>query len=194
VTTLAYRHRWVYAEMLIFALISLFASFVLAIDAVALAADPDAQFSCDISERISCSKVGLSWQANVLGFPNAFLGLIAEPVVITLAVSGLSGVRFPRWIMIAAQAVYAIGFGFAYWLFYQSYFVIGALCPWCLTITIATTVVLFSMTRINLLDNNFGLSERAHATVTRWLRMGVDLWILAILLALIIGAIIIRYV
>lgn len=193
-STLTYRHRWVYAEMLIFALISLTASFVLAIDAVALAADPDAQFNCDISATISCSKVGLSWQANVLGFPNAFLGLIAEPVVITLAVSGLSGVRFPRWIMLAAQAVYAIGFGFAYWLFYQSYFVIGALCPWCLTITIATTVVLFSMTRINLLDNNFGLSERAHATATRWLRMGVDLWILAVVIALVIAAILARYV
>jgi len=194
VTAHQYRHRWVYAEMLIFALISLTASFVLAIDAVALATDPNAQFNCDISERISCSKVGLSWQANVLGFPNAFLGLVAEPVVITLAVSGLSGVRFPRWIMVAAQIVYAIGFGFAYWLFFQSYFVIGALCPWCLTITIATTIVLFSITRVNLLDNNFGLSQRAHAAVTQWLRLGVDLWILAIIIALLIAAILARYI
>jgi uncharacterized membrane protein len=194
VTAHQYRHRWVYAEMLIFAIISLTASFVLAVDAVALAADPDAQFNCDISERISCSKVGLSWQANVLGFPNAFLGLIAEPVVITLAVSGLSGVRFPRWIMVAAQIVYTIGFGFAYWLFFQSYFVIGALCPWCLTITIATTIVLFSITRVNLLDNNFGLSQRSHAVVTRLLRLGVDLWILAIIIAMLIAAILARYV
>ena len=95
-------HRWVYAEMLIFAIISLFASFVLAIDAIELAADPNAQFTCDISATISCSKVGLSWQANLLGFPNAYLGLMAEPVVITIAVAGLSGVRFPRWIMIGA--------------------------------------------------------------------------------------------
>ena len=48
-------HRWVYAEMLVFALISLFASFILAIDAIELAADPNAQFSCDISATITCS-------------------------------------------------------------------------------------------------------------------------------------------
>jgi len=186
-------HRWVYAEMLVFALISLFASFVLAIDAIELAADPNAQFSCDISATISCSKVGLSWQANLLGFPNAYLGLMAEPVVITLAVAGLSGVRFPRWIMLGAQIVYSVGFVFAYWLFFQSYFVIGALCPWCLTVTVATTFVMFSITRINLLDNNFGLPPRAHAAVSRWLRIGVDFGLLAIILAGIAAAILSKY-
>jgi uncharacterized membrane protein len=186
-------HRWVYAEMLVFALISLFASFVLAIDAIELAADPNAQFSCDISATISCSKVGLSWQANLLGFPNAYLGLMAEPVVITLAVAGLSGVLFPRWIMLGAQIVYSVGFVFAYWLFFQSYFVIGALCPWCLTVTVATTFVMFSITRINLLDNNFGLPPRAHAAVSRWLRIGVDFGLLAIILAGIAAAILSKY-
>jgi hypothetical protein len=39
--------------------------------------------------------VAQAWQVSVLGFPNAFLGLIAEPVVVTLAVAALGGVRFP---------------------------------------------------------------------------------------------------
>lgn len=186
-------HRWIYAEMLIFGIISLFASFVLAVDAIELAANPDARFTCDISATISCSKVGLSWQANLLGFPNAFLGLMSEPVVITLAVAGLSGVRFPRWIMVGAQIVYTIGFIFAYWLFYQSYFNIGALCPWCLTVTIATTFVMFSITRINLLDNNLGLPERAHEAISRWLRIGVDFALLAIIIALIAAATLTKY-
>lgn len=186
-------HRWVYAEMLVFAIISLAASLVLAIDAVALAADPSAKFTCDLTATISCSKVGLSWQASLLGFPNAFLGLMAEPVVITIAVAGLSGVRFPRWIMLGAQVVYSIGFVFAYWLFFQSYFVIGALCPWCITVTVATTFVMFSITRINLLDNNLGLPARVHAAVTRWLRIGVDLGLLAIILALIAAAVLSKY-
>lgn len=186
-------HRWVYAEMLVFAIISLFASFVLAVDAIELAADPNAKFTCDISATISCSKVGLSWQANLLGFPNAYLGLMAEPVVITIAVAGLAGVRFPRWFMIGAQIVYSIGFIFAYWLFYQSYFNIGALCPWCLTVTIATTFVMFSITRINLLDNNLGLPERAHEAISRWLRIGVDFALLAIIIALIAAATLTKY-
>ncbi|TXH40376.1 MAG: vitamin K epoxide reductase family protein [Actinobacteria bacterium] len=142
--------------MLVSSLLGLVASLVLSIDAVALAADPNADLSCNINSKISCGAVGTTWQANLLGFPNAFIGLIAEPVVITLATAALGGVRFPRWFMLTAQAVYSIGFVFALWLFYQAYFVIGALCPWCLLITVTTTLVFTSMTRVNLLDGNLG--------------------------------------
>jgi len=187
------RHAWAYAEMLVGSVLGLVASFVLSVDAIELARNPAASFSCDISAKVSCSTVGLSWQASVFGFPNAFLGLITEPVVITLAVAALAGVRFPRWFMLAAQAVYLIGFVFAYWLFYQAYFDIGALCPWCLLITATTTMVFVSMTRINLLDNNFGLPAPLHERISGWLRVGADVWITIILLAIIAGMIIVRY-
>lgn len=187
------RHAWAYAEMLVGSILGLIASFVLSVDAIELARNPAASFSCDISAKVSCSTVGLSWQANAFGFPNAFLGLMTEPVVITLAVAALAGVRYPRWFMLAAQAVYLIGFVFAYWLFYQAYFDIGALCPWCLLITATTTLVFVSMTRINLLDNNFGLPEALHERISGWLRVGADVWITVILLAIIAGMVIARY-
>jgi uncharacterized membrane protein len=187
------RHAWAYVEMLVGSILGLIASFVLSVDAIELARNPAASFSCDISAKVSCSTVGLSWQANAFGFPNAFLGLMTEPVVITLAVAALAGVRYPRWFMLAAQAVYLIGFVFAYWLFYQAYFDIGALCPWCLLITATTTLVFVSMTRINLLDNNFGLPEALHERISGWLRVGADVWITVILLAIIAGMVIARY-
>ena len=170
------RHRGAYLEMLISSFLGLVASLVLSIDAVILAADPNAGLSCNISETISCAKVGITWQANLLGFPNAFLGLIAEPVVITIAVAGLGGVRFPRWFMNSAMAVYSIGLAFAYWLFFQAYFVIGALCPWCLLITVTTTKVFPSLLRVNLSDNPFGLSPRAHDRALYLLRIGAEIW------------------
>ena len=73
------RHRGAFLEMLISSLLGLTASLVLSIDAVVLAADPNAALACNISSTISCAKVGVTWQANLLGFPNAFIGLIAEP-------------------------------------------------------------------------------------------------------------------
>lgn len=188
------RNRAAFTEMLLSSLVSLFASFVLAVDAVILAGDPDAEFSCDLSDKISCSEVGLSWQASVFGFPNAFLGLIFEPMVITLAVAALGGVRFPRWFMNTAMGIYTIAIGFAYWLFLQAYFVIGALCPWCLIITFATTLVFFSMLRINILDNSFRFSEHAHATLVRWLNRYVDAGIVAIIFATIAAMVIVKYV
>lgn len=186
------RHRGAYVEMLIGSIIGLVASFVLAVDALILAADPNAIFSCDINTKISCGTVGASWQANLLGFPNAFLGLISEPVVITVAIAALGGVRFPRWFMVTAQAFYSIGFVFAYWLFFQSYFVIGALCPWCLTITVTTTLVFFSITRVNILDGNlrFGrATERIQSLIRSWL----DIYATIVLIAVLAAMVAVRY-
>ena len=187
------RHPGAYWEMLVSSLLGLIASLVLSAEAITLAADPTAGLSCDISSKISCSVVGVSWQANLLGFPNAFLGLISEPVVITIAVAALGGVRFPRWFMASAQVVYFIGFAFAIWLFFQAYFVIGALCPWCLLVTVTTTLVFASMTRVNLLDNTFGLSPRAHEAACRWLRMGADVWVTVIVIAVMAAMVIYQY-
>ncbi len=185
-------HRWAFTEMLVSSLIGLVASLVLSVDAVVLAANPDADLSCNISEKISCGVVGLSWQANLLGFPNAFLGLIAEPVVITIAVAALGGVRFPRWFLNGAQVVYSIGLVFAYWLFYQAYFVIGALCPWCLLITVTTTIVFFSMTRVNLIEGNLGSWLQRKTEYP--LRVGVDIAIAVVLIAIVSAMVLYRYV
>lgn len=186
------RHRGAYIEMLIGSIIGLVASFVLAVDALVLAANPNAIFSCDINAKISCGTVGSSWQANLLGFPNAFIGLITEPVVITLAVAALGGVRFPRWFMLTAQGFYSIGFAFAYWLFFQSYFVIGALCPWCLTITVTTTLVFFSITRVNILDGNLRFG-RATSAVQTAVRGWVDVYVMLAILAIFGAMVAVRY-
>ncbi|HAN72313.1 MAG TPA: vitamin K epoxide reductase [Actinobacteria bacterium] len=187
------RHRGAYIEMLVSAVIGLIAALVLSIEAITLAENPFADLGCDLNAVLSCGTVGQSWQASLLGFPNAYLGLIAEPVVITLAVAALGGVRFPRWFMIAAQVVYSIGLIFAYWLFAQSYFVIGALCPWCLTITVTTTLVFASMTRVNLLDGNIRLSASTYRTVASWLRAGVDTLIVILIVAALTAMIVIKY-
>jgi len=163
---------FLFSEMLFFAILSLIASWVLAYDAIVLAANPDAILACSINEVLDCAKVGTTWQANVWGFPNAFFGLIGEPVVMTIAVAKLSGVRFPRWFMFAANIGYTLGVIFAYWLLYQSTFVIGALCPWCLLVTFATTFVFASMTNWNIRENNLYLSEGAHAKAKAFVENG----------------------
>lgn len=177
--------------MLVSSLLGLVASLVLSADAVVLAADPTAALSCNLSAKISCGTVGTAWQSSLLGFPNAFLGLIAEPVVITIAVAGLGGVRFPRWFMNGAQVVYSIGLVFAYWLFYQAYFVIGALCPWCLLITVTTTLVFFSMTRVNIMEGNFGAA--AQRKLNFLLRNGADTALAVVLIGILTVMVILRY-
>ena len=187
------RYTAVWVVMLLSSLASLVASFVLSVEALRLAEDPTAELGCDINAVLSCGTVANSWQASVLGFPNAFLGLIAEPVVITIAVAGLAGVRFPRWFMLGAQAVYTIGFAFAYWLFHQAMFDIGALCPWCMLITVATTLVFFEMTHVNIRDNNLYLPRRVHETLSWTVRAHLDLLLVVAWLLVLALLVVLRY-
>ena len=186
------RYTGPYLEMLLSSLVGLVASLVLSIDAWILAGNPDAVFSCDVSSKVSCKAVAETWQAQLLGFPNAFLGLIFEPIVIAFAVAGLAGVIFPRWYMLGIQALYTIAIAFAYWLFFQAYFVIGALCPWCLTITITTLLVFTSMTRVNILSGNFG--EGVRRRLSPALRYYVDVHVTVIIIAIIAAMVVFRYI
>ena len=161
-----------FGEMLVFAIISLIASAVLSIDAIRLAENPNAELACSINAILDCAKVGSTWQANVFGFPNAFLGLVSEPVVMTIAVASLCFVRFPRWFMFTANVCYLLGVIFAYWLLFQSTFVIGALCPWCLTVTLSTTFVFSSMTQWNILENNLFLKPAAQEKAVAFVKGG----------------------
>lgn len=161
--------------MLIASVASLVASFVLSIDALRLAENPHAELGCDINAVISCGTVASSWQSSLLGFPNAFLGLVTEPVVITVAVASLAGIRFPRWFMLAAQVVYTVGLVFAYWLFQQAMFELGALCPWCLLVTLATTLVFFEMTYVNIRDDNLCLPRRVRTALASFVRSDLDM-------------------
>ncbi|MCW3158285.1 vitamin K epoxide reductase family protein [Micropruina sonneratiae] len=199
-TTLLQRARgvrqsngWIFATMLASALISLTASFVLSVDALILAADPQAALSCNINAVLSCGTVANSWQASLFGFPNAFLGLVAEPVVITIAVASLGGVRFPRWFMLSAQVVYTLGVIFAYWLFFQAYFVIGALCPWCLLVTLSTTLVFTSLTHVNIRDGNLYLPEPASRAAQTFIAHDLDLLVVAVWLMGIVTLVGVKY-
>jgi uncharacterized membrane protein len=183
----------VWLTMLVASLASLVASFVLAIDALALAEDPNADLGCNINAVISCGTVGSSWQASLLGFPNAFLGLVFEPAVITVAVACLGGVRFPRWFMFSAQVIYTIAVLFAYWLFEQAMFEIGALCPWCLLVTVATTLVFFEMTYVNIRDDNLFLPRRLQSTLVAFVRSDLDILLVIAWLLVLVLAVVLKY-
>ena len=93
-------------EMIISGFIGLVTSFVLSIEAWQLAADSSARFGCDISSVLSCSAVAQTWQARILGFPNAFLGIFFEAVVLAISVAIFAGVKFPRWYMLTTTLVF----------------------------------------------------------------------------------------
>ncbi len=185
-------HRWLFAAMLISALASLTASFVLSVDALTIASHPNVVLPCDINRVVTCGTVARTWQASLLGFPNAYLGLMCEPVVITVAVAGLAGMSFPRWFMTAAQSVYLAGVAFALWLFFQSAFVIHAFCPWCLLVTLGSTVTFFTMLRYNVLSGKLPLTPRVQLWARRAVGAHGDLACVVIIVATLVSVILIK--
>ncbi len=165
-------YRKTYGAMLVSSLLSLLASLVLSVEAIDLAKNPASKFTCDINAVVSCGKVARAWQANLLGFPNSFLGLICEPVVVAVAVAGLGLVMFPKWFMRTALVVYGAGLIFAFWLLSQSFFVIKAFCPWCLLVTVSTVTVFSTMLRINIKENTWNLSEEKFEKLNNFLDKG----------------------
>ena len=95
--------------------------------------------------------------------------------------------------MFAANIGYLLGLIFAYWLFFQSMFVINALCPWCLSITVFTTVTFFTLLHINVLENNLYLPERAQRIALKLIRLDIDLFIPAVMIAAMVGGILLKY-
>jgi uncharacterized membrane protein len=190
---LRHADAWIYGTMLFSACLSLLASFVLSIDAVRLAANPNVSLSCNINAVVSCGAVAESWQAHLFGFPNAFLGLVAEPVVITIAVASLAGIRFPRGFMFAAQVVYTLGVIFAYWLLYQAMVNIGALCPWCLLVTVSTTLVFATLTHVNIREDNLYLPAPAQQAAARFIDADLDVIVVTIWLLVLGLAVVTRY-
>lgn len=186
-------NRWIFTSMLIGALLSLLAAFVLSVEAFHLAKNPNAELSCSINVVLNCATVAKHPSAEMLGFPNSFFGLIAEPVVITVAIAGLAGIAFPRRFMFLAQIGYTAGLIYAFVLFFISMFVIQALCPWCLLVTVTTAFVWFSITRYNIRENNLYLPKRAQKAAKKFIEKDYDKLVLGVVVVAMIAGIFLKY-
>lgn len=172
-------NNWIFGTMLGFGLVGLIASFVLAVEEFHLLKNPDTILSCSFNLVLNCAVVMKTWQASVFGFPNMFIGLIGFPLVIMIALLGLSQVKFPRWFLIGAQIGYVFWTLFAYWLFFNSFYVIQVLCPWCLVVTFSMTLLTATITRYNLKNNTFNMAKGTHKKIEQFLKKDYDKVIVA---------------
>jgi uncharacterized membrane protein len=109
-------------------------SFVLVLERLSLLEHPDRALSCDINPLVSCATVMQSPQASLLGFPNPLIGVAAFIAPIVVGMGLLAGAQYARWFWTVFLAGLFAGWVFITWLFTQTVFVIGALCPYCLLV------------------------------------------------------------
>jgi uncharacterized membrane protein len=132
-------------------IIGLACALIIMYDKVELLKDPAFQPNCDLNPIISCGSVMESAQASAFGFPNPFLGIVGFSVVITFGMAMLAGAtKLKRWFWLGLQLGTIFGVGFVHWLFYQSVYNIGALCPYCMVVWIMTITLFWYVTLYNI--------------------------------------------
>jgi uncharacterized membrane protein len=99
---------------------------------------PSAPLSCDINPFVSCGALFDRWQASLLGFPNPVLGVAGFVAPIAAALGLLAGARFAAWYWRLLTGGVFAAWLFITWLYAQSVFVIGILCPYCMIVWAVT--------------------------------------------------------
>ncbi len=127
--------------------IGLLSAFYLSMEKLHLLQHPDAQLICNLNPLFSCGSVILSKQAAAFGFPNPYIGLAGYAVVVTIGMAILAGAAFKRWFWLGLQAGVTFGMLFVHWLFYNSVFLIGKLCLFCMAVW-AVTIPIFWYTTL----------------------------------------------
>jgi uncharacterized membrane protein len=169
--------------VLIAGAVGLTAALTLTIEKIELLIDPAYVPSCSINPVLSCGSVMVTPQASEFGFPNSLLGIVAFSVVVVAGVLAVAKVRLPQWFWAGLAVGTLLGAVFVHWLIYQSLYVIGALCPYCMvvwTMTIPLLVVVSSIALRPLAGNAFARA------VHQWRWSLVALWFTGLILLIVI--------
>lgn len=161
------------------ALGGLVAAFVLLVEKFALLTDPTYVPSCSINPVLSCGSIMNTGQAAVFGFPNPILGVAGFAALLTIGVVLQTRAALPGWFWWAIQAGTALGVVFVHWLIFQSLYRIGALCPYCMIVWVATITAFVAATAHNIRTGQIPGPKRLRTTAS-YAPTVVTVWLVAI--------------
>ncbi len=163
------------------------AALILTVEKYRLAADPGYITSCDLNPVLSCGSIMATPQASAFGIPNSLLGVAGFAVVATVGAALLAGARPAAWFWAGLQIGVTAGFLFVHWLIWQSLYVIGALCPYCMLVWVVTAAVFWSVTLASL--GRWGRTPRAQRVAARlrgYQAVPVVAWVAAVAVLIVV--------
>lgn len=170
--------------MFIFSLLALLAAFDLSVEKIRLLLHPEAQLSCSLNAVLNCASVMKTPQASIFGFPNSYLGLMFFPITAAFAVMGLLKTTFDRKVVLLLEVMAGFALIFSYWLFFQSVYVIQILCPWCLLVTLSTTVIFATVTCYMLHQNSLQLKQATQKKIEKFIHQGYEILITVVVIVI----------
>lgn len=146
------------------------AAFIIMFDKLKLLDNPNYIPSCNLDPIISCGSIMMSDQATAFGFPNPFIGLGAFPVLAVVGGAILAGATFKRWFWLGLNAGLLFAVGFVHWLFFQSVYNIGALCPYCMLVWTVSITSFWYVTLYNIDQKHIRLPKGKARQLYAWVR------------------------
>lgn len=131
-------------------LVGLVAAIALMVEKIQLLKDPDYIPTCNVSPILSCGSVMATPQAEAFGIANPIFGIAGFAAVVVVGGAVLAGTGLRLWFWIGTQVGVTFAVVFIHWLIYQSVYVIGALCPYCLVVWAVTIPIFWYTTVFNL--------------------------------------------
>lgn len=175
--------------LLIGGLIGAASSIMLTIEKFRTLENPAYVPSCNFNPLISCGSVMNTPQGSAFGFPNPIIGVFAFGVVVTVGVVLLVGATLPDWFWIGLLGGTVFGVAFIHWLFIESVWSIGALCPYCMAVWVVT-ITIFCYTALSIFaDDHFGapaVLRRPAQAISRVHVLFPVVWVLVIAALIII--------
>lgn len=136
--------------LLLTGLLGLAASGELAIEKFRLLENPLYVPPCTLGGAVDCGSVMTSDQASAFGFPNPFLGLAGFAGLMMTGLVVTAGARPARWFWLVVEAGMTFAVVFVHWLIFQGLYRVGALCPFCIAVWVATIPAFWYVTLYNL--------------------------------------------
>ena len=113
------------------------AAFMLLTDYIHTLKDPSFVPSCNISVLVSCGPNMTSPQGSIFGFSNTIMGVTGFVAPILTGFLLMGDHKLSKWFWSGMALGHTGSLVLISWLFSQSVFSIGTLCPWCMVTWVA---------------------------------------------------------
>lgn len=186
------KSKLLYITITISSVIGLIASFLQMIEKIKMLKNVSAPLICNINAVFNCSNVLDTWQSSVFGFPNALMCIIFFTIMLTLGLIGWTGsiINKNLRLIMQASAIFFLGFGF--WYLWQSIFIIGSICLFCLFCYAGVLGINFAWLRINIKD--LPINKSIIKYLEKNINDGSDIFIWLSIALIIIAEIIFKFI
>ena len=183
------KEKGLYAVITLAGIVGFLASFLQMIEKIELLKNPNSALFCNINAVFSCSNILNVWQSSVFGFPNSLMCVTFFAIMMTAGIIGWTGSSMNKKLRLIFMGMSLFFVGFGFWYLWQSIFVVGALCIFCIFCYGAVLAISGAWLRLNYKDlslnkNNKQILDRivrSNYDIAFWLLIAVIIIVEAIL-------------